>query len=240
MLPINFEKESFVKRALSFANVDSESAVWQLYNAYTNPSALHRFIVTHRHTKGRWSRDDHGFVLIETAAIACTAVIWYFLPLTTYSIKTLVRALLSFVCFDFYIIGTIFTTIIWFVLNRFWKAPNSFHTTEQDVEYRFCFDVFCNSFVSVLVDVNLGFILMQTLRKLIGGWVVCVFLTNTFFTASMIHFVVLAVPNILILPFIKKFGIMSFIIPILVIYVISIIFSIDIGSIWMTFHFGSN
>ena len=238
ILPNNFEPQSFVKRALSFANMDSESAIWQLVNSYLNPSALHRFIVTHRHTKGKWGRDDPGFVLIETAAIACVALIWYFLPLTRYNLGTLVRSLLSFICFDFYIIGALFTTLLWFILNRFWKAPNTYHTTEQDVEYRFCFDVFCNSFVAILVDIDCGFLVIQSLRSFTQNWFVSIFLSNTLFAGALIHFVILCVPCILILPFLNKFGIMSFVFPIVILYIISIIFSINLGNYWMLFHFG--
>ena len=238
VLPNNFESESFVKRALSFANMDQESAVWQLVNSYVNPSALRRFIVTHRHTKGKWSRDDPGFILIETAAIVGIAFLWYFLPLTHYNFSTLFRALLTFVGFDFYIIGALFSVTIWFVLNRFWKAPSSFHTPEQDVEFRFCFDVFCNSFVAFLVDIDFGFIIAQSLRSLTTHWFVSIFLTNTLFAVAMIHFIILAVPCVLILPFINKFGIMPFILPVVIFYLISIVFSINFGNIWMSFHFG--
>ena len=238
ILPNSFEPESFVKRALSFANMDSESAVWQLVNSYMNPSALHRFIVTHRHTKGKWSRDDPGFLLIETAAIVCVAILWYFLPLTKYNLSVLIHSLISFVGIDFFLIGGIFSVIVWFVLNRFWKAPNTYHTTEQDVEFRFCFDVFCNSFGTILIDINCGFIIMQSLRSLTNNWFISIFLTNTLFTAALIHFVILAVPCILILPFINKFGIMPFVLPIVLCYVLSIIFSINFGDIWMSYHFG--
>ena len=123
-------------------------------------------------------------------------------------------------------------------MNRFWKAPNSFHTTEQDVEFRFCFDVFCNSFVAIIVDIDCFYLVAQTLRSITSNWFVCIFLTNTLFAGAMIHFVVLAVPNILILPYISKFGIMTFVLSIAFIYIITIVFSIDLGKAWMLLHFG--
>lgn len=239
ILPGANEQRNFVMKALSFANMDSESAIWQLAISYTNPSKLYKFIGKHRHTKGKWGRDDPAFVIVQGLFILAVFLAWYILPLTNYSFSTFMRGIFTFLVFDYFIIGAIFAVSVWYILNKFGKAPQTFHSAEQDVELRFCFDVFCNAFTSIIVDINAGFLITQTLRSFLHNWLFTIFLPNTIYAVGMIHFIVVAVPCILILPYIKKFGIMPPILVVVILYILSILLSIDIGSIWMKFHFGN-
>ncbi|KAI5491603.1 UNC-50 family [Trichomonas vaginalis G3] len=218
--------------------MDSESAGWQLAISYTNPSKLYKFIQKHRHTKQKWGRDDPAFVILQSILIIAIAFIWYILPLTSYSFFTLIRGIFTSLVVDYFIIGGIFAVVTWYLLNKFGKAPQTFHSTEQDVELQFCFDVFCNAYTAIIFDINVGFILTQTLRAIFHNWLFTIFLPNTLYAIALIHFIVVAVPCILILPFLNKFELMPPILIVIVGYILSIILSIDIGSIWTKFHFG--
>ena len=237
VLPSTFERPSFFKRAITLANMDSESALWQFYNLYMRPSAIHRMILTHRHTKGRWSRDDPAFFILEIASSIILSIFWYIIPATSFSTITLFKSLFSFVVFDFGILGIVLSSIMWFSLNNWGKAPRTTHSTDQDVEWRYCFDVFCNSFVAILVDIDIGFVLVAILRYFSNGWLFRVFIPNTIVLAGIVHFIIIAVPCIMILPFLTKFGVMPFIAPVFLVYIITLVGSVDLWKMWMSFHF---
>lgn len=232
----NYPKEPLYKRILSFANMDSESAIYQLVNMYYNPSSIHRIVFTHRHTKGHWYRDDPAFYIIQAACIAVIALIYYILPITNYSLRTLFKLIFSFVGIDYVIIGLIVSTALWFYLNKWGKAPQTLHSTNQDVEWRYCVDVYCNGFVAIMVDINLGFLIITLIRHFSSSWFARIFLPNTVIAVGIINFIILAVPCLMILPYINKFGIAPFALPVLLIYIISLIFSINLGDIWVNVH----
>jgi hypothetical protein len=236
-LPSAFEPDAFFRRVFALNNMDRESAVWQFTNMYFNPSAVRRIIAQHKHAKGTWGRDDPAFLLIETGIMAGLALLWYILPFTPFSSMTLVRSLSTFVIFDFFILGLISSTLLWVLLNKWGKVALAAHRSDEDVEWRYCFDVFCNSFIAVIVDIDLGFIIVAILGLISKGWLVQVFIPNTLLFVGVVHFVLLAIPLILILPFVKKFGIGPPLIAVFVLYVISLLFSFEGGKRWISFHF---
>jgi hypothetical protein len=232
-----FEPDSFIRRTFRLNNMDRESAIWQFTNMYLNPSSVRRMITTHKHAKGRWSRDDPSFLIIETLSLVAIAIFWYFLPFTPYRFAALFRSLLTFVAFDFYFVGICTTTILWVSLNRWRKGPVGPRRTDEDVEWRFCFDVYCNSFLAIMVDIDVGFLFIFVISYFSGSWFARIFLPNLLLLIGGIHFVVLAVPLILVVPFIKKFGIVPFITPMLFLFLLSLLFSYEGGKRWLSFHF---
>lgn len=238
-IPFSFESESYFKRLFKFSQMDRESAVWQLSRMYFNPSSVKRMITTHRHAKGIWNRDDPAFLMLETLCVVCISVLWYFLPLTPFSTATLVRSLLSFVVFDFFVVGLVISTALWYCVNRWGKAPISPHSTEEDIGWKYCFDVFCNAFVTVMINVDLGFVVYAVLRCFSHGWFVRVFLGNTILMVGLVHFIVMTLSFILVIPFVTRLDVILFIAPVLVAYVLSLLFSVDGGKRWMSFHFAA-
>ena len=236
-LPSRFEPDYFFRSMFALNGMDRESAVWQLTNMYTNPAAVRRMITAHKHAKGRWSRDDPAFLLLEMGLIASTALVWYILPITPFSLATLVRGLFTLVGFDFLFLGVIFATCLWFSLNRWGKTAVTAHHSTEDVEWRYCFDVYCNSFIAIIVDIDLGFVLVMILSHLSNRWFFRVLLPNAVIFAGCLHFVFLAVPFTLVIPYVNKVGIMPFVVPLLVALLISLIFSIEGGTHWLHFHF---
>lgn len=217
--------------------MDKESAVWQLSNMYFNPSSIKRMITTHRHAKGIWNRDDPAFLILETICIIGVSILWYFLPFTPFSSTTFIRSLVSFVIFDFFILGLIISTTIWYCVNRWGKAPISPHSTEEDISWKYCFDVFCNAFVTIMVNIDLGFLLYAIFGYFFHGWFARVFLGNTIIMIGLVHFIIMILSFILVIPFVTRFDIFLFIAPVIVIYIFSLLFSFEGGKRWMSFHF---
>jgi hypothetical protein len=195
-------------------------------------------ITTHRGAKGHWSREDPSFLLIESAAISATAFIWYLFPATPFHLSTLFRGLSTFLLFDFLSIGVIVATVLWFCLNKWGKASGA-HRTDEDIEWRYCFDVYCNAYIAILVDIDLGFLLVSVLSWISKGWFFRVLIPNTVILVGAIHFVILAVPLILVIPFIKKFGIGLATTPMFVLYLISLVGSFEGSRHWLQFHFAA-
>jgi hypothetical protein len=238
-LPGVFEPESFLRRLFPRHGMDRESAVWQFTHMYLRPSSVRRLITTHKIAKGRWGREDPSFLLIETAAVAAIAFLWFLTPATPYRLATLVRALLTFVAFDFLAVALSGATIVWLCVNKWGRKPAVHRATDEDVEWAFCLDVFCNSFVAIIVDIDLGFFAIAILQWLSSRWVVRVFLPNTLLFFGAVHFVVLAVPLMLVPPLVKRFGIVPFLAPLLAVYAVSLLCSVEGGSRWFAFHFGA-
>lgn len=236
-LPSRFEPDNFFRSVFALNGMDRESAVWQLTNMYTNPAAVRRMITAHKHAKGRWSRDDPAFLLLEVGLVACVTLIWYLLPVTPLAPATLVRGLVTLIGFDFLFLGVVFATALWFTLNRWGKTAVTAHHVPEDVEWRYCFDVYCNSFIAVIVDIDVGFLLVAILSHFSQRWFFRVLLPNVLLFAGCVHFVLLAVPFTLVIPFVNKVGIMPFVVPLLVALLISLVFSVEGGKLWMRFHF---
>jgi hypothetical protein len=238
LLPSPFEPELFFKRVFPLNTMDRESAVWQFTHMYFRPSAVRRMVTTHRGAKGHWSRDDPSFLLVESAAIAAAAALWYLSPATPFRLSTLLRALSTLLLFDFFSVGVVAATALWLCLNKWGKASGA-HRTDEDIEWRYCFDVYCNAYVAVLVDIDLGFLIVPVLSWLSKGWLFRVFVPNTLLLIGGIHFAVLAVPLRLVIPFIRKFGIGIVAAPMFGLYVMSLVASFEGGRRWLLFHFAA-
>jgi hypothetical protein len=206
---------------------------------YLRPSSVRRMITTHKSAKGRWGREDPSFLLIETAAVAAIVVLWFLSPATPYALATLARAMLTFVAFDFLAVGLSAATIVWLCVNKWGRKAAVHRATDEDVEWAFCVDVFCNSFVAVIVDIDLGFFAVAILQRISRRWIVWVFLPNTLLLVGGLHFVVLAVPLMLVPPLVKRFGIVPFVAPMLAVYVLSLVCSVEGGRMWFAFHFAA-
>jgi hypothetical protein len=64
-----------------------------------------------------------------------------------------------------------------------------------------------------------------------------IFLPNTLLLVGAVHFVVLAVPLVMMPAFVARFGIVRFVGPMVIIWIISLTFSLEIGRGWLAFHF---
>lgn len=52
---------------------------------------------------------------------------------------------------DFYFVGLLVATVLWYLTNKFLTGQRTVHNVEQNVEWAYCFDVHCNSFVPVFM-----------------------------------------------------------------------------------------
>ena len=243
MLSPTYEENNFIKRTIFSSQVDGESAIWQLINIYKNPAAVFRWIRAHRHTKGTWSRDDPGFFLLELLVILCISLFWFILPFTPYSMRCFFQSIISFVFIDFVFIGVLFASAVFLCLSKWGKSQSvSSHASDQDIEWKFCFDCFTNSFVAIIADIDFAFIVIYIIRKILFSvskvFFAKVFLPNFLIFIAYTHFTILFVQCIQVLPFIKRMNFIIYCIPIFLFFMLSIAFSFPLFDIWMSIHFG--
>ena len=222
--------------------MDGETAVWQLLNMYQNPQAVFRWIRAHRHTKGAWSRDDPGFLILETLIITVVAIFWYIMPFTPYSLRCLIKSLLSFLVIDFFLQGVILASATYVSLTKWGKAQNiPSHFSDEAIEWKFCFDCFANSFVAIIVDIDISFIIVLIIRKVMShlkkAYFARIFLPNFLIFIALTHFTILFIQCLQVMPFIKRMNYLIFCVPIFILFMISIAFSIPLFDLWFKCHF---
>ena len=199
----------------------------------------------HRHTKGAWSRDDPGFFLLELSIIIFISIFWFILPFTPYSMRCFFQSLISFVLIDFILLGIIFASLVCYCLNKWGKSQSvSSHASDQDVEWKFCFDCFTNSFVAIIADIDCAFIIVYILRKILISlnkvFFAKIFLPNFLFFIAYTHFTILFIQCIQVLPFIKRMNFIIYCVPLFLFFMLSIAFSFPLFDIWISLHFGNS
>jgi hypothetical protein len=224
ILPSVLEPDTFFKRVFPHHSMDRESAIWQFTNMYFNPASVRRMITTHKGAKGRWSREDPSFLLVEATVVSAVSLVWYLFPTTPYSVGSLFRSFATFFLFDFVFVGLLTATLLWFCVKRL-------------LEWRYCIDIYCNAYVAIIFDVDFGFLALSVLSWISQRWIIRVFLPNTLLLVGAIHFVVLAVSLVMMPSFIERFGIVRFVGPMVIVWIISLVFSLEIGRGWLAFHF---
>ncbi|OUC40896.1 UNC-50 family protein [Trichinella nativa] len=97
-----------------------------------------------RRTKDQWARDDPAFLVMLSAALFLSSVL-YAVSLWL-SFTGFIKFFLWVVFVDCIGTGILFGSAIWFFCNYFLRR-----TSDQDVEWGYCFDVHLNAFFPVLI-----------------------------------------------------------------------------------------
>jgi hypothetical protein len=221
-----------------WSDIDKESVSWQLVTLLKRPQTAFRYFASRRHERGLWARGHLRFTLFEICAFVLSSALWYVFPEFRLSLKSLVMNVVTFAIRDFLIIGWSVSFFVSLALNRFGLAMRSYRESHQDVERRFCFDAFCNGMVAFLVDFMFGYFFLHILERLFPtNRVIQVFLPNTLFLGTTIHFLYLFVGTVNVLPFIKRLRIAYLAIPAICLYVLSLVFGWKVAFRCIASHF---
>jgi hypothetical protein len=203
---------------------DKESVRWQFFALFRRPATAFRYFGSRRHELGIWSRGHFRFALFEASAMSAILLVWYLFPEFKLTLKSLLFTL--FVCFirHFLTLGVTVSLVVSALLNKFGLAVRSYRESHQDVDWRFCFDAFCNGTVAFIFDFLIGYLIVH-----IGeicwpqNWFFAFFLPNSLFLAASLHFIYLFVGTLNVLPFIKRLKTVHFAIAPICGYVLSLI-----------------
>lgn len=154
---------------------DFELSLWQLLNLCIAPRKVYRQVYYHKQTKNTWARDDPAVLLLITAALCFSGLLWGL----TYSLGLFgtVRTILVMVVRDFVVLGLISGTALWLIANYLLQAPASIHTTNQRVEWAYALDVHMNGFFPGMVALYYGQLILRPIL-IRQNWI-CMLLGNT-------------------------------------------------------------
>ncbi|OHT05411.1 hypothetical protein TRFO_26895 [Tritrichomonas foetus] len=216
---------------------DKESAQWQFVKLLTKPSDVFRYIRSHRHESGLWARNNYKFAGLEVVFILILSFIWYVFPKFHFSIHILITNLFQYIVRDYVLFGALTATLFSMFLNKFGLAVRSYRESRQDVEWKFCFDAFCNGYVALIFDFFLGYPVIYLISLIFPNWFFTLFLPNTLLCISACHFLYLFIQTLNVLPFIRRIPYVIFFVPVFFVYFLSLVFGWPMARMWILGNF---
>lgn len=146
------------RRLFKPTTLDFETAVWEIFHLIINPRKMYRSNYTYKQQnngKSLYTRDDPSFLILLTGFLVISAVAWglAYLP----NVWDILKLIVTMVVFDFYVAGVCIATASWFLTNRLFNTlfgvSLAFSSTARYnvnyIDWGFCFDVHCNSFLII-------------------------------------------------------------------------------------------
>ncbi|KAK9462604.1 UNC-50 [Lipomyces oligophaga] len=227
-----------LRRLLKPPTLDFETAIWEVCYLFIAPKKVYRQIYYRIETKNSWARDDPSFVILLSGFLLLTAVAWG----VAYSpgFLSIVELMFDIVLVDFLLVGAIISTIAYFAIPRFLRQRQTrgvMAMAQQDstLEWAYCFDVHCNSFLIIWFALYvLQFVMLPIIIK--DNWL-SLFLGNTLFFAAISYYIVITYLGYTILPFLERTELLLLpIIPVSILYVISL-FGYNVSRHAVEFYF---
>ena len=220
-----------------WSEYDKESAQWQFYKILTHPDDLFRYIRSHRHECGFWARDNLKFSILEVIVLSALSFVWYIFPGFAFSLDVVVVSLLKFVIKDYILFGLATATLFSLFLNKFGLAIRSNRESRQDVEWRFCFDAFCNGYAALILDFFAGYPILYAIGMIFPSTFFELLIPNTLLMIAACHFLYLFIQTLNVLPFIRRLSYPVFFVPVVLVYLLSLVFGWPIARGWILYNF---
>lgn len=145
------------KRLFKPKTLDFETATWEVFYLIVNPRKMYRSNTYKQQNSRRssYARDDPSFLILLTVLLSVSAIAWgaAYLP----HIWDILKLIFNMVCIDFYVTGFFVATLLWAVTNRLtnpdftvvnaWSLASRYNANY--IDWTFCFDVHCNSFLII-------------------------------------------------------------------------------------------
>lgn len=197
------------KRLFKPTTLDFETAMWEIFHLIINPKKMYRSHYYYKplsNTKSTYSRDDPSFLILLTTFLSISAIAWGM----AYSprIWDIGKLIVYMVMIDFYLSGVVIATISWFVTNKLFN--NTYGNiggvgrySVNYIEWGFCFDIHCNSFLIIwCVLYVLQFILLPLIR--IKKSIFALLLGNSLYFGAIGYYFVITFYGFNSLPFINN------------------------------------
>jgi hypothetical protein len=233
----NIKIPIFIKRFFKPPTLDFETAMWEIFYLVVSPKKVYRFLYYHKQTKNRWARDDPSFVILLALFLTLSAIAWGL----AYSpgVLSILKLILYMVFIDFFVVGLVISTLGWFLASRLLKKKDSNDSigavTEGDIEWAYCFDVHCNSFLVIWVALYMiQFILLPLLTM--NNWI-GLFLGNTLYFVSLSYYFIITFYGYSALPFLEHTQFILFPVGILAVFYLVSLFGINIAKTMTDIYF---
>jgi hypothetical protein len=217
-----FQLPRVIKRLLRPPTLDFETAIWEILYLIIAPRKVYKSLYYHKQTKNTWARDDPSFIILLSFFLIASAIAWGL----AYSpgVGPILKLMVSMVLIDFLATGVIIATLGWLFANRFLRQQNRGVMSiggEGELEWAYCFDVHCNSFLVIWLCLYIiQFIMLPVLNR--TNWV-SMFLGNTLYLVAFSYYFTITFLGYSNMPFLEHTELLLFPIPIFVIlYIISL------------------
>lgn len=197
------------RRIFKPTTLDFETAIWEIFNLIINPKKMYKthYYYKQQSTSGKssYTRDDPSFLILLTVFLMISAIAWGL----AYSphFWDIVKLILYMVIIDFYLTGVVIATISWFITNKiFNNGVMGAKYSLNYIEWGFCFDIHCNSFLIIWCLLYiLQFLLLPIIR--IKNSLFALVLGNSLYFGSVGYYFIITLYGFNSLPFITNTGI---------------------------------
>lgn len=194
-----------VHRLFKPTTLDFETAIWEIFHLIINPKKMYKTHYYYKQSTGNYTRDDPSFLILLTSFLSVSAIAWG-LAYSPYFVD-IVKLILYMVVIDFYLTGFVISTVLWFIINRLFNSRSS--SGLNYVEWGFCFDIHCNSFLIIWCLLYIvQFLLLPVLR--IKESIFALFLGNSLYFGSVGYYFLITLYGFNSLPFVTSTGINNY------------------------------
>ncbi len=140
----------------------------------SHPQRMYKMASYRKHTKNHWARDDPALAVIQILFLIASSLAYGLAFQVGGGPLHYVLLALRATLFDWLVVGLVVATACRWVANRYLLQQRS-HSVEQEVEWRYAFDIHCNAFLpfflltSVLHYFFLPLLLSPSLMALVAS-----------------------------------------------------------------------
>lgn len=226
-----------LRRLLHPPTLDFETAIWEVFYLVISPRKVYRSLYYHKQTKNTWARDDPSFAILLSFFLVLSAIAWglAYSP----SILSILKLMIYMVLIDFLATGIVIATLGWLFANRFLRQSRRGVMSiggEGELEWAYCFDVHCNSFLLIWLCLYvIQFILLPILNR--PNWI-SLFLGNTLYLIALVYYFTITFLGYSNMPFLEHTELLLLPIPLLGILYIGSLFGFSMVRTMVHIYFG--
>ncbi|KAI8062827.1 UNC-50 [Gilbertella persicaria] len=224
---------ALLRRLVRFPQMDFEFALWQMCYLLISPKRVYRNIYYHKQTKNQWSRDDPAFLVLIVSFLALFGAVWGYV----YHLGALntLRTMICMILVDFLLIGSFVSTLTWYIANKFLTENINSYAVPQKVEWAYAFDVHCNSFIPVLLILNV--IQLLFLPLLLKDYWASMFVGNLMYCMTLVWYTFGTFLGFNALPFLVHTELFLYPIALCLILFVTSLFGFHIPQYILSFYF---
>eukprot|EP00823_Brevimastigomonas_motovehiculus_P000164 TRINITY_DN10277_c0_g1_i1.p1 TRINITY_DN10277_c0_g1~~TRINITY_DN10277_c0_g1_i1.p1 ORF type:complete len:240 (-),score=20.21 TRINITY_DN10277_c0_g1_i1:52-771(-) len=224
----------YVSRALSFSQMDFQSAFSQMISLLHTPGEIYKSTVLRKQIKNQWARDDPAFIVLLIYFIFA-ASISFCITFGVSSIWHFLRIVAGSVFIEFFAIGLAIASFSWWMANKYMIAQRIM-SVEQEVEWLYCFDIHCNGFFPVFL---LLFVVQFFLSPLLLRMdLLATIFANSLYAFAFSYYYYISFLGYKALPFLHDTQRFLYPIGIIVlIYFVTVIFNVNLSRVILGLYF---
>ncbi|CAG9325179.1 UNC50 [Blepharisma stoltei] len=194
--------KDYIKRATNIKQMDVNSTVCQMLYICFAPQKLARLTAMRKTAKNQWARDDPAFVVMLMLGLT-VASFCYALTFNKDGFFGIFRTIFYCVCVYFLGLGAVISYVNLRIAENHLKEKNSRYSgAAGKLEWLYCFDIHCNSFLPVFLIVYVLQYFFLPLLVMENFFSVC--LANFLVIGSFCYYHYLTCQGFGTLPFLKN------------------------------------